>query len=246
MSLISEALKRARLEAARRDGQERRAVYTEAPAYTPRKRAFGRGRAVALVLTGLLAGGALAAGFFFASRGNRAPGAREVAPVPPPPASRVAATPAQSTPGVAPPTLGELLRDEKATVTQSGEPTAGVPARTAPSAPQPEPAPPAAQTAPRTAASTPAAPKPAPAAPNRRFENGGTYLRSVALPGGQRLELDGIVASATEPMTMINRQLVGIGETVDGFRIEAIEANQVTLRGVDGLVVHLRLREPRQ
>jgi hypothetical protein len=63
------------------------------------------------------------------------------------------------------------------------------------------------------------------------------------LPSGTRLELDGIVASADAPLTMINRQLLAPGESVEGFTVERIEANQVTLRRADGVVVTLRLRD---
>jgi hypothetical protein len=66
------------------------------------------------------------------------------------------------------------------------------------------------------------------------------YVR-VAELGGTRLELDGIVASETDPVAMINRKLLGIGEGLDGWVVEKIEAKQVTLRGGRETVV-LKLR----
>jgi len=55
------------------------------------------------------------------------------------------------------------------------------------------------------------------------------------------VELDGIVASATDPVAMINRKLLGIGEGVDGWVVEKIEPKQVTLHGGSETIV-LRLR----
>jgi len=66
------------------------------------------------------------------------------------------------------------------------------------------------------------------------------YVRTAQL-GATRLELDGIVASPTDPVAMINRKLLGIGEGLDGWVVEKIEAKQVTLRGGNQTVI-LRLR----
>ncbi len=70
---------------------------------------------------------------------------------------------------------------------------------------------------------------------------GARVFVSVAQLGPTRLELDGIVASPTDPVAMINRRLLGVGEGLDGWVVEKIEAKQVTLRGGRETIV-LRLR----
>jgi hypothetical protein len=233
MSLIGEALKRARLEAARRDAEERGTVYSEAPAYVPQRRGLSRWPAAGVLLAGLALGVLVGTAIFLALRQARpTPGEIAASPREARPAPVAAAAEATSPP--APPI-------EALTAAAPSGPVAP-PVAAGPAGSPPDPASPDTS----TAAAIQAAPaagrrEAAPAAPP--FASGRSYLRAVVLPSGGRLELDGIVASADAPLTMINRQLLSPGETVEGFTVERIEPNQVTLRRSDGVVVILRLRD---
>jgi len=214
MSLIGEALKRARLEAARREGEERGTAHSSLPAYLPARRRSRAGVLAATLVAGLLGAGAVYL------------------------LLRTSSTPVPST---RPPLLGE---ERGGLSSDSGTESAATPPAVSPS-PAPASTPPlqpavkAAPPPPPPSTAAPAGPAPAPAAipapPGARV-----YVRIAEL-GGTRLELDGIVASETDPVAMINRKLLGIGEGLDGWVVEKIEAKQVTLRGGRETVV-LRLR----
>ncbi|HZI63595.1 MAG TPA: hypothetical protein VFE44_02380, partial [Thermoanaerobaculia bacterium] len=236
LSLISEALKRARLEAARREGEERRTVYASAPAYAPRRR---RPPAAALVAAGLAVGVLAGAGIYWALRaGGVAPGPPPAAPArPAAPAAPVAKSPApqpaaQTAPQPAPIPAPVAAAAAPQPSTPQSPPIAVAPPRA--SAP---PAPPAAPPAARAAPPAPAQPPP-PAAP----EPGRTYSRAVDLAGGKRLELDGIVASPTEPLAMMNRRLMAPGEVIEGHTLVRIEPKRVELRGPGGATFFISLR----
>jgi hypothetical protein len=228
MSLIGEALQRARLEAARRDAEERGTVYSGAPAYVPAASRKRRGPAWVFLAAGVVLGVGAGAAIFFA---GRRPGPASV----PPNAAEAQPAAVASEPTAAP----------------AESPYSPPPA----SSPAPQPTPPgpavgqvgssspARLEAPSVATATVPQPSQATAAQPQKLVSGRTYLRVVLLPSGGRLELDGIVASDTEPLTMINRQLVGLGEEVQGFAVEEIEPNRVKLRDRNGVVVYLRLRE---
>ncbi len=229
MSLISEALKRARLEAARREGEERGTVYASAPAYTPRRR---RWPAAALAGAGLALGLAAGSGLYWALR--PAPAAREA----PRAESPVDAAPVlPPAPAAAPPPVTSA---EPAPVPLAPPPIPAAPPRaTAPPPPPalpPTAAPPEAKSAPPAAAPAAAAPLATPPVAGR------LYSRGVDLPGGKRLELDGIVASPTDPLAMMNRRLMAPGEVIDGYTLVRIEPKRVELRGPDGATFFISLR----
>lgn len=58
---------------------------------------------------------------------------------------------------------------------------------------------------------------------------------------GVRLELDFIVWSTREPFAQVNRRQVTVGQTVDGFVVRRIERERVVLEGEGGLVT-IRVR----
>jgi hypothetical protein len=60
------------------------------------------------------------------------------------------------------------------------------------------------------------------------------YRRSAPLPGGARLELTGIAWRETDPVAVLNGEVVGPGEGVAGCRVVGIERDRVRLRGPDG------------
>lgn len=225
MSLIGEALKRARLESARREGEERGTAHSSMPAYLPARRRSGAGWIIATALSAAAGAGVV---YLLVTR---------------PPAS----TPEDS---ARPPLLD---REETATLSDSAA-NAAAPAPSSPAEAAVPPSP-ASQTAspsdsevspPSPPPPAPATDPPAPKAPAATpvadpVPPGARVYVSVAELGTTRLELDGIVASPTDPVVMINRKLLGIGEGLQGWVVEKIEAKQVTLRGGDEIIV-LRLR----
>lgn len=71
----------------------------------------------------------------------------------------------------------------------------------------------------------------------------GDYLRRVDFPDGSKLELGGIVYSEASPFAYLNGRLVGVGEFVEGRRIDRIERDKVILSGDAGTIT-LRLKAP--
>jgi hypothetical protein len=103
---------------------------------------------------------------------------------------------------------------------------------------------------PQPSASEPALPKAAAAAAARSSPAAestviapGDYLRRVDFPDGSKLELGGIVYSETSPFAYLNGRLVGVGEFVEGRRIDRIERDRVHLSGDAGAIT-LRLKAP--
>jgi hypothetical protein len=83
----------------------------------------------------------------------------------------------------------------------------------------------------------PASPSSRPAAP----AGAKSYVGSVALPGGSRIELGGIVWSETEPRALLNDRIVATGAFVEGFSVVKIEENRVVLEK-DGATISLSLK----
>jgi hypothetical protein len=71
--------------------------------------------------------------------------------------------------------------------------------------------------------------------------SGKTYTGSVTLPGGRRLELEGIVYSETNATAVINGHILSEGASVEGFTVARIEESRVTLSG-NGLTFYLAVR----
>jgi hypothetical protein len=63
-------------------------------------------------------------------------------------------------------------------------------------------------------------------------------LQAAADP---QLHLDGIVASATNPIAVVNGRLLALGESIEGYRVTRIDGNEVELEK-DGAKTVLRLR----
>jgi hypothetical protein len=105
-------------------------------------------------------------------------------------------------------------------------------------------APPVVAANPGTAASS-AAPPPA-SAPSGHSEpalvNGHTYVGSISLPGGARIELGGIVYSDSNATALVNGRPLGTGAYVEGFTIVKIEPGRLELEG-NGLTIFLALNK---
>jgi hypothetical protein len=264
MSLISDALKKARAEAARQDSLRQGVPYAIGVADAPVRRAPWIS-----LLAGLGAGCILAAGVFalafFAGWGpfrrptvetrtaavaetsmTQPPAAAPAAPVPAPatlPAAPIEERQAATPPTQSPPqfplnTPIEAPRQPLPAPADVAPPIARNPApETAPAAAAPAPAPIAQAPAP-----VPSAPvQPAPSAPEAAsggLVEGNTYSGEVPVPGGGSVKLNGIVFSPDHPIAVLDGRVMGPGENVQGFTVVAIESGRVKLQG-HGATVYL-------
>jgi len=250
LSLVSEALKKAEREAAARDARDKgQPAPFEAPLqpYRNRRRATGGGARGWLfaALGGAATIGLLAVLWW--SRQQAAPvEEKTLAASDPVPASQQPQASAAPSSPTAPATVGF---DAAAFAPAAAPPSAGEPAAT----PLPTPAlAKTTSTAPRPlpSASEPAPPKSTAAVATRSAPAAestviapGDYLRRVDFPDGSKLELGGIVYSETSPFAYLNGRLVGVGEFVEGRRIDRIERDRVHLSGDAGAIT-LRLKAP--
>jgi hypothetical protein len=216
LSLIGEALKRARLEAARREGEERGTAHSSVPAYLPARRRSRAGWIAATVVAALAGAGVVY--MLLAGAPPSTPESSTRPTIPESPRAMPAAAPSSPVEAPSPP-----LPPSRPVSPPASEPSPV----TSP------PAPPAAPASTPVEPAKPAVSEPAPP--------GARVYTTVAQLGAARLELDGIVASPTDPVVMINRKLLGIGEGIEGWVVEKIETKQVTLRGGNQVIV-LRLR----
>ena len=258
MSLISEALKKARQEAARQDALHQGAPYAVGAADARPHR-----NPLLPVLAGLGAG-CLFAGLLFAVAWGAGwgPFAKPSAPAPVP-----AAEIAQAAAPASPPPAVEVHEEPPIPPARAETPP---PRETPAPAPRPEPAPPA--PAPQTAvpetpvpqaepilppvaapvettpavepepSPEPAAPAPAPpAAPAGGLEDGKVYSGEVPIPGGGSVKLNGIAYGQERPVAVLDGRVMGPGEAIQGFTVIAIEAGRVKLQGY-GATVYLSPR----
>ena len=237
MSLIDEALRRARQQAAHQDAAKRDEAYRHVPVLPPMasRRSSGLspaliGAAVTLCLVAAVAFGIYIGGGGRASSPEPQPQVAEVVP----PAAPV---PAPEPPLQRPVTLEDIPEE---TPEPKPEPTpvpVVVAPTPAPSAPEPEPTPePVAQEPLPTPTPAPT-PEPAPApAPEVQ-----TYVREVPLPEGGSLRLNGIAFSASQPVALINDKVLAKGESYQGFLVTDIQANLVELRN-NGTIFRVTLK----
>ena len=221
MSLIDEALKRAELEAARRDGL-RGGAYPWVPEHMPRRRRGWGLIAAAVVGLGLAVAGAV----WLVGRPAPVQG----------PKSEVQSSPSQKleTVEVAPAPVGLPSRvvpraDDDANAKAGKEarrPTPPFDTARARIAPAREPG----------AASAAAENKPA-----RGLADGKTYAGKVTLPDGPKIELEGIVFSETNPVALINGKVLPPGGVVEEFTIVSIKSDRVELNG-RGVTIFLTLK----
>jgi len=223
MSLIDDALKRAQEAHGRETDAARRRPWTPAPLPD---RGRGRGRLAAGAAGAIAALALAAAGALFLRR----------------PAETKPATPASVRATVATPVPPTPLPLEEV---QVAPPPRGIGAAPAAKPATGQRQPPAAQAASPVAPAGPAAaPGPPAAGPAERpgsLVSGRSYAGPVVLPGGGRLELEGIVYSETNATAVINGRIVGEGASVEGFTVARIEENRVMLSG-NGVTIYLTVR----
>lgn len=205
MSLIDDALRRAREEAALQEAEKRPGSSRWAPSHIPRRRRPAWKPVGALAAVFLAGSGA--AWLFLARAPERSvpdPSARPSLSAAPPPAGVAALAPAPA---------------------RKVEPPARARARRAPE----ENSPPAGAAAPEDSAATEspasAAAAPPPAAGQR------TFVHTATLAGGQTIELGGIVYSEENPIALINGKVVAPGGLVGDFTVVQIRPERVDFSG---------------
>lgn len=248
MSLIDEALKRARQEAARQDEAAREKRYRQVPVIPGLRQPARRSWLLPVVLAACLAAG-IAIGLLVAGRG----GDDQRAAAPPPVAAPAAPAPAPvELPAESPQETEDVPVPQVPPTVVEEEPEPAPPVaeeRPAPAPPRPQeepaiadmrereialspaPAPPA-EITPEPVAPEPA-PAPAPVAPGQER----VYQQELPLPGGGSLRLNGIAYSEQQPVALFGDKVVGPGETVAGYKVVAIEVRRVRLEGQGGVVV---------
>jgi hypothetical protein len=220
MSLIDEALKRAELEAARRDGLKGGAYPWVLEQHTGRRRPW------AIVAGAVITAGIVAGAVLWLSRRP----AHVTAAAVHGPQSKVQSSPPSEelqTVVVAPPPRGFPSR-----VVAGDEKTVSPKVDVEPKRPSPKPP----ADAPRGRTAPEAEPRPAPLAMDTK-----TYVGEVTAPDGAKIELGGIVYSETNPVALINGKVLGPGAMVEEFTIVSIQPDRVELRG-RGITMFLALK----
>jgi hypothetical protein len=244
VSLISEALKKARQEAARQDAARQGVPYAVGSTEPKAER-----NTFVMLLAGLGAGCLLAVALF-ATAFFAGWGPFEKSPAAPAPQVAQASPSATTVPVPAVPSSSapaEIQEEEPTGPVQAIPPPAPAPepqpAAPPPSieirptvpAPRPEPVP--AEPAPAPQEERPAeaapvpAPPPTPASPAGGLVEGQTYTGEVPVPGGGALRLNGIAFSQERPVVVLDGRVMGTGEVVQGFTVVEIEAGRVKLQG---------------
>jgi hypothetical protein len=221
MSLIDEALKRAELEAARRDGL-RSGAYPWVPEHMPKRRRRWAVAVAVVVLAGVATGGVLWL-------------SRRPAPVQGP-GSKVQSSPSRplETVEVAPPPVG-LPSRESARADDAANAKAGKDSR--------RPTPPSdtarARIAPAREPGSTSAPSESKA--SRGLADGRTYIGEVTVPEGGKIELGGIVYSESNPVALVNGKVLPPGGVVEEFTIVSIKPDRVELNG-RGVTIFVTLK----
>jgi hypothetical protein len=233
MSLIEDALKRAQEEVARQDEAQRRGKRPWiAPAPKNTTRHLGAAAGIAAIAVAAAAGTT----FWILRHRTAAPAAAKSGPAAAA-ASPVLSAPAERAPAPLPP-VREAVEVPPPAGTAKPVPEKVETPAAAPPAPKTVPTP--ERTSPSPAPPPAAAPPEAarPAAPPLR--DGRSFVRVVALPSGEKIELEGIVYSDTNPVAVIGGRVLSPGAYVGDFRIANIEESRVTLTG-NGITIYLTL-----
>jgi len=265
MSLISDALKKARQEAARQDSLRQGLPYAMGAADPPVRR-----DPWISLLAGLGAGCILAVAMFalayFAGWGPFHKPAVETrvaaapAPAVPPSVSPPVPVAAPAAPATVPAAIPAVPKTKPAPEGRQARPVP--PAAVAepivsvhPVRPEPRATPPPESSeradrapvelrpapAPVQAPSAPSPAPPAPAAPagdSAGLVDGKVYIGEVPVPGGGSVKINGIAFSQDQPVAVLDGRVMGPGESVGGFTLVAIESGRVKLQG-HGATVYL-------
>ncbi len=224
MSLINDALRKARQAAAEHEAQQPDTVFRAPKAYPSRTPPRRSGVAV-LASVAVMAGLAGAAVAWWAV-GQREQPVAAVEPGPTPSPTAYVEEPDDPAPALSPTPIVEALQAEAPAVApvESAEETAVVVVAT------PTP------TAPLVAAIQEPAPVPAPQERSGETSGDRVFVLDADL-GYATLSLGYIVARPVNPFAEINGIEVSVGSEVEGFRVEKIEADRVVLRDEKGELV---------
>ncbi len=264
MSLINEALKRARIDAARRDAAAKGVPPSALPVYRPPGR-----RSWLVPVAGFAAGlaaVALAAGAFWLARRPLASASAQPAPaaVETPvaataaaetPAVVAAAAPPAAVPPAAPPREPSVASPSAPAPLAPAPPSGVRPLASAPPAEPPPAEPPLASAVPPASRVRPASgrrpldPSGTPPPPARSRPEAGaaglvagkTYLREAAPAGEPPVKVEFIVWSESRPFAQINGQLLSPGESAGGYTLLSVERERVELENA-GIRFWIRVR----
>ena len=240
MSLIDEALKRAEIEAARRDG-----LRTGASPWVMESRPRrGRGWILGGVAVVVLA--AAAGGFLWLSRGSASvekPGPAARGASPDSKTGKPQSAIAMDTVEVPTPPAVIKPRDPGHAAIEKAVPkTEQLPPRPPPC--QPPDAPGTARRRERSRrrrpSRDPARRRPESKAP-RGLASGRTYVGEVSIPDGGKIALEGIVYSETNPVALINGKVLPPGAVVEEFTIASIQPDRVEFKG-RGITIFVALK----
>ncbi len=208
MSLINDALRKARQAAAEHEAQQPDAAFRAPKAYPsrgPRRRSGVVGLAVVAVMAGL-AGAAVA----WWAVGQREQPVAAVVPMPTPSPAPIVEAPQPEAPAVVP-----VESAEEIAVVIVATPTLSTP---------------------QVATTQEPAPEPTPQERTGAVSNDRIFDLDADL-GYATLSLGYIVARPVNPFAEINGIEVSVGSEVEGFRVEKIEADRVVLRDEKGELV---------
>jgi hypothetical protein len=242
MSLIDEALKRARQEASRQDAAAREARYARVPTYVAPVRRSRSWLLPGVVAACLVVGAA--AGVVISRSPQAGPHPLAPSPAPPPALPGRWGTPAEVVAKI------EEKVEEKAVETPAAEePVAPKPVEQKPiieaqrvEVPKPEVPKQERTPAPPPVSSVPIAPiGPVVDLPQSPPPEPRSYVREVPVDGGAVLRLNGI-AFSDKPVALFGDKVLAPGESVGGFTVVEIEVKRVKLQGPGGAVVYVSLR----
>lgn len=240
MSLISDALRKARQEVAERDARARGVVPPPGPVATRSSASLDTGLILGAVIAAVaaLAGGA-AVWWWVGSGGDPDPVRVAQAATVPPPTSRqpTGAAPNEDAPDEIAPVEAGLEREGPA----SGSAAPPAVPDSAPAAATPSPTPPPRTPVPQHAPKDPAPKEPDAAATAADEGSGRREFGLVAELGYARLELGWLIHRSDDPFAEVNGREVHVGSHVDGFVVEEITRTSIRLSDERGPVV-LRIR----
>lgn len=249
MSLINEALKRARDEAVRREASTKGIPLAPAAPTRERNRwlpILVLGLTLALVVS-LVVTVNLASKLPAVTQTAAMEDAARVEPMAETelePVVSASTEAAPTTPVVAPSDPVPAMVEPAPPRQESPRPQDSPPARESPLAQQTSSARPQAGPAAQLETVEPRSPSPTQqvASPDRPVEaEGRVFVLSAELAGGQSVDLGGIAWSETGPYALLNGRVVGLGEWVQGYRVSQIDPGQVILeRDDDRVVVRLK------
>lgn len=261
MSLIGDALKKAHLETVRQDGSSTRLVHTPGVAqYRSDPSRVGRkGWTIALVASNVLLAIVVASVVFWGI--NRDGSGAEASPTAPAGSQAVSAgttaseSSTETPPASEPETVAEPSPALVATTGQKPSTSRPAPAETETSPPaqalEPEAPRVAAQQPSAPAASTQAPSRPTPpvtkttsssVAPRTRggFTDGQTYMRSIPVPGGRDLQINGMSVAAGRGVALINGKMVKEGDRIGPFTVGKIADRRVQFHYED-ITIYLKM-----